>query len=593
MTDTDLRLPETEFISHYVLNAPQLSWFLGAGTSRSAGIPAAVDITWDLKRRYYCLMENQDIRYHDLNNRVIKDRIQNYMDSQGFPPNWSAEEYSFYFELTFGKNYAAQQKYLAEKLSSQTISLNIGHRALAALLAMGTTKLVFTTNFDEVLETAYAAVAEKNLTAFHLEGSYAALEALNAERFPVYAKLHGDFRYQKLKNLAADLVENEKEIERCFLAASNRYGMVVSGYSGRDSNVMAMFRTALNQSNPFPHGLFWTIPTHENVSFSVRELITLARKRNVQAAVVEVGTFDIMLSKIWRQLPHKSEHFDLRVRTNSAKSVSVPRSSIGQSYPVLRMNALEVTGLPDVCGSIECKPPVDFGELNAIVRNSRPDAIITYSERVLFFGNSETVSKLFSVDRIKEVSSYPLSAYVSPDASPTVLLSFLEHALCTALCRNKPLRLRKKGRSYFAVVNHEAVEDPRLSSLKSSVGYKDSTGLLVGQVPKITDTYWAEAVELKLDRRDGKWWLLINPDIWVTPISRREECVDFLRQKVQKRYNLQSYHMMSSWIELLCGSVGSGETTSVECYSNTPFPARYELHTRTAYSRRGASNVQT
>ena len=30
-------------------------WFLGAGTSRSAGLPTATDIIWDLKRRYYCV----------------------------------------------------------------------------------------------------------------------------------------------------------------------------------------------------------------------------------------------------------------------------------------------------------------------------------------------------------------------------------------------------------------------------------------------------------------------------------------------------------------------------------------------------------
>ena len=85
-------------------------------------MPTANDITWDLKRRYYCLQENQDIRSHDLNNKAVKDRIQTYFDSQEFPALWSAEEYSFYFDLTFGKDYAAQQKYLAAKLSPQNVS---------------------------------------------------------------------------------------------------------------------------------------------------------------------------------------------------------------------------------------------------------------------------------------------------------------------------------------------------------------------------------------------------------------------------------------------------------------------------------------
>lgn len=77
-------------------------WFLGAGTSRTAGLPTATDIIWDLKHRYYCLHENQDLQSHDINNSAIKQKIQAYMDSKGFPALWSPEEYSFYFDLTFG-----------------------------------------------------------------------------------------------------------------------------------------------------------------------------------------------------------------------------------------------------------------------------------------------------------------------------------------------------------------------------------------------------------------------------------------------------------------------------------------------------------
>jgi len=113
------------------------------------------------------------------------------------------------------------------------------------MFAGGYARIAFTTNFDEVLELAFALVAGQNLTAFHLEGSYAALDALNAERFPIYAKVHGDFRYQSIKNLAADLVSNDKQIQRAFVAAAARYGLVVAGYSGRDENVMAMFRQAI------------------------------------------------------------------------------------------------------------------------------------------------------------------------------------------------------------------------------------------------------------------------------------------------------------------------------------------------------------
>lgn len=84
-------------------------WFLGAGTSRTAGLPTAVDIIWNLKLRYYCLYENQDLQSHDINKNAIKQKIQAYMDSKGFPAPGSPEEYSFYFDLTFRNDYEAQQ----------------------------------------------------------------------------------------------------------------------------------------------------------------------------------------------------------------------------------------------------------------------------------------------------------------------------------------------------------------------------------------------------------------------------------------------------------------------------------------------------
>ncbi len=91
----DLLLDESSFLNHYIANCAQLMWFFGAGTSRSAGMPTATDIIWDLKLKYYCNKENQDIQKHDITNKAVKKKIQDYMDSKGFPAMWSSEEYSF------------------------------------------------------------------------------------------------------------------------------------------------------------------------------------------------------------------------------------------------------------------------------------------------------------------------------------------------------------------------------------------------------------------------------------------------------------------------------------------------------------------
>jgi len=54
-------------------------WFLGAGASRSASLPTAGDLTWDLKKRIYCANENQNFDTYDLNSEAVKAKIQSYL----------------------------------------------------------------------------------------------------------------------------------------------------------------------------------------------------------------------------------------------------------------------------------------------------------------------------------------------------------------------------------------------------------------------------------------------------------------------------------------------------------------------------------
>lgn len=62
-------------------------------------MPTAADIIWDLKQRYYCLHENQDVQAHNVNNRAVREKIQSYLDSKGFPAANAPDEYPFYSPL--------------------------------------------------------------------------------------------------------------------------------------------------------------------------------------------------------------------------------------------------------------------------------------------------------------------------------------------------------------------------------------------------------------------------------------------------------------------------------------------------------------
>jgi hypothetical protein len=222
------------------------AWFLGAGASAAAGLPTAWDIIWDLKRRYYRREENQDISRQEMQLHAVRTRVQSYMLSKGFPEDGDPGEYTTYFERAFGEDKEKQRQYLAAILSEKNVTLSIGNRILGALLASGGARSVFTTNFDTVVERAVAEVSGQSLAAFHLEGAASANKAISNEEYPVYCKLHGDFRYDSIKNLRADLASQNEDLSKALVNAANRFGFIVAGYSGRDDSVTQLFRSALS-----------------------------------------------------------------------------------------------------------------------------------------------------------------------------------------------------------------------------------------------------------------------------------------------------------------------------------------------------------
>lgn len=159
-------MDQGEFTSVFCARPQNFAWFLGAGASATAGLPTARDIIWDLKRRYYCRKENQDISRQDMQSVPIRDRIQGFMESRGFPALWAADEYPAYFEKIFGADKERQRCYLKGILSEDRVTLSVGNRVLAAMIASGFCRVTFTTNFDSVLEKAVAGRSFAGLDRF-------------------------------------------------------------------------------------------------------------------------------------------------------------------------------------------------------------------------------------------------------------------------------------------------------------------------------------------------------------------------------------------------------------------------------------------
>jgi SIR2-like domain len=511
-------MEQSRFIQLLSESAPYFSWLLGAGSSQSAGLPTAVDVMWDLKRRHYCVQENQQISSNDVQNAAVREKIAFYMEAHGFPPPGDPGEYSACFELIFGADYERQRRYLRAILSDDRISLSIGHRILAAMMSSGGTKAVFTTNFDTVVEKAVSTVAGKDIAPFHIEGSYAANDALNSDEFPIYIKLHGDFRYQSIKNLAPDLLEQDRELGRCLVNACNRFGLVVVGYSGRDESVMELLRNVLQGTNPFPHGLFWTTLKGRHVLKPVEDLIVAAQTRGVKAEIVEIETFDSLMSRLWRQLPDRAPAFvAAAVNKSAATTVNLPMPAAGNVNPILRMNGLPVVGLAEKCFELRFRGEQEWTDLRLAEGRANGAIICTKESAVWAWGHEAHIRKAFGSELL-EVSTADIGDRIHDLSANLYLKGFVEQGIATALARGQPLLHSSSRSGSTLIIDRHAQLSAKFDMLRQNVAERSLYGQIRGLMtsptvdhPKREEVYWAEAVHIDLQEVNGRFWLLLKP----------------------------------------------------------------------------------
>ncbi len=138
------------------------------------------------------------------------------------------------------------------------------------------------------------------------------------------------------------------------------------------------------------------------------------------------------------------------------------------------------------------------------------------------------------------------------------------------------------------MIDHRESKNTLLRPMSIALGNKNIP--LNGPVPRLSETFWAECVSLRLEERNGTAVLMMRPDVWITPLTKREEATTFLREKKLRRWNPMAYQLLDAWIALLVGPVGSAQDAQVSCFQNTKYPVAFKLNTRSAYSRRGAAH---
>lgn len=569
------------FLRTFSVRSDRIMWLLGAGASASSGIPTAWNMIWEFKRTLFC-SEQRIHRSHveNLNDERVRQRIQSYLDGRGDCPHIdSSDEYSFYFEQVY-PSPDDRRHYIDQLIRKGTPSY--GHVVLASLLRVGRSNLVWTTNFDRVVEDALVPLFESTseFVVASLDNPGLATEAIRKNDFPLYVKLHGDFQSKALKNTADELQMQDATHRRNLVRACGNWGLAVVGFSGRDDSVMDALEAAIDEGHGYPDGLFWFSKSGAPVLHRVHQLIDKAVAAGVDAHIIESETFDELMGDVLVLETTTSWPDVVRSKLDSHRPLvsDAPIPERAGSWPVLRFNAVRVRSWPATCRLIKCAIGGQKDIYEALEETGANALAVRRSVGVLAFGSDSELEKAFGSFGIELRDLYTIQ-------DRHLLDSYREHDLLyqgivQALGRERPVIVKRKGRNRFIVADPEAKRDPSYRLLKKAVR------VLGGKVPS-SEIMWSHAVRIRLEYREDRLWLLFVPTIWFErpndeelPTSARE----FRREKLARLYNSELNDLIGGWAYLFCG--GQDRSTVRAFGIADGADASFVLEASTAYSHR-------
>lgn len=287
------RLSVDAFVRSLAVNRGRpVCLLLGAGASISSGMPTAQRCIWEWKQDIF-VTNNPTLRESvgELSLPGTRQRIQRWLDQRGrYPAADGPEEYSFYAKecyptgqdrRSFFQSYVTQAK------------PHTGYRLIPLLAKVGLVRSVWTTNFDGLVGRACSAAdivcVEVGIDTVHRATRQHASGELRV------VSLHGDYRYDELKNTTEELKRQEAGLITEFLRELHDYDLVVIGYSGRDTSLMAMLQQAYAKSGP--SRLFWC-GFGEDLAMPVELLLASAVAAGRGAFYVPSEGFDDLMSRM-------------------------------------------------------------------------------------------------------------------------------------------------------------------------------------------------------------------------------------------------------------------------------------------------------
>ena len=246
--------------------------FFGAGASVTSGVPCAEACIWEWKRDLF-LTNNPGLedQFAELSLPSVKRRIQQWLDNQGtYPEEGAAGEYGFYIRQCFPLP-DDRRAYFQEKV--RNAQPHIGYRLLCHLAQADLIRSVWSTNFDGLPARAAASFSLTPLEVGIDTQGRLPRQANKSELLCV--SMHGDYRYDELKNTPEELQRQEKALRDALIEELRQKPLIVCGYSGRDRSIMEALHAAYKEQGTGV--LYWCGYSDGDIPEAVLRLLTHAR----------------------------------------------------------------------------------------------------------------------------------------------------------------------------------------------------------------------------------------------------------------------------------------------------------------------------
>lgn len=533
----ELELPLDACIRSLAINsdAPH-SLLLGAGASITSGVPAAGTCTWMWKRDIF-LAHHPTLKeqFEDLSLPSVQARIQSWLDAQGsYPPLESPEEYSYYAERCYP--IPDDRRQFFQRLIKDS-KPHAGYHLLALLAECGMITSVWTTNFDSL---APRVTIQSRVTPIEV-GLDTTNRILRQPRTGelLCVALHGDYRYDALKNTSAELLAQDEDLRSGLAANLRDSSLIVSGFSGRDRSVMRALEQAYAQ--PGSGRLYWCVREGDELPESVVRLLRHARKQGRTAFYTPTNGFDDLMTRLASHaLGGEMRERVLQIYQSFSLHRSTSKSfklSGGSIRTILRSNSFLLECPPDLFqfSASFAEEPGGWERLRELAGGC-PISAGLLKRKVLALGTPQDIRKVFSSEMKGDLQRVPIDEdELLRDSG--VITSILRQALVRAIAEVKGL-----GNDGDKVVWQKSVIGNRV-------------------IQGVSCQIHAAAL-LSLRRLNRRQHLVVKPTVKVTtagvehiPIEIERE---IKRQILTKQYNREFNDQVSVWANELIGKMPSG-----------------------------------